>query len=301
MSDTTEKTIDRLSSSDGTDVEGNAPYKFMEFLDSAGMVSLVGSGASLGNMFVLCDRGEATFRVNLRELTVRKGQFCLIIFKKDVRFVFRSSDFKARFVLVSDEAMEYRRRISRIDTAPIALLGYLHECPTVTLNRTEYAVLDQYFGLLESRLSECDRPMYRQIVVSILQALFLDTFQIYHRSYEAEGAENMNTSRNEAVFIEFMGLVHQYHRKARNVGFYAERLYITPKYLSSVVKQVSGRSAKEIIDDYVISEAKVLLAKPRMNVQQVAFEFNFASQTFFGKYFKRHTGVSPGDYKNTVK
>ena len=72
---------------------------------------------------------------------------------------------------------------------------------------------------------------------------------------------------------------------------------ITPKYLSSIVKDVSGKNAGEWITEYVILEAKVLLKSSKMDVQGIAYKLNFPNQSFFGKYFKQKTGMTPGQYR----
>ena len=104
--------------------------------------------------------------------------------------------------------------------------------------------------------------------------------------------------RREEFFERFMELLTQYHKQERSMGFYAERLHITPKYLSSVIKEVSGKSAAEWIDQYVILEAKALLRYSGLSIQEIAYELNFSTQSFFGKYFKHHTGISPSAYKH---
>lgn len=99
------------------------------------------------------------------------------------------------------------------------------------------------------------------------------------------------------LFNEFMSLLQQYNKRERNVSFYARQLNITPKYLSSVVKEVSGKTAARWIDESVILEAKTLLKYSGMSIQEIAYHLNFSTQSFFGKYFKQHTGTSPSRYK----
>ncbi len=99
---------------------------------------------------------------------------------------------------------------------------------------------------------------------------------------------------------EFIQLVHEYHRSERTVAFYADKLFISPKYLSLIIKETLGRSAAEIIDDYVILEAKNLLRFSGKNIQQVSYELNFPNQSSFGKYFKHLTGFSPSEYQRSV-
>lgn len=94
-----------------------------------------------------------------------------------------------------------------------------------------------------------------------------------------------------------MALLQQYNKRERNVSFYARQLNITPKYLSSVVKEVSGKTAARWIDESVILEAKALLKYSGLSIQEIAYQLNFSTQSFFGKYFKQHTGTSPSRYK----
>ena len=83
------------------------------------------------------------------------------------------------------------------------------------------------------------------------------------------------------------------------MGFYADKLYISPKYLSLIIKESTGRSAAEWIDEYVILEAKNLLRFSGKNIQQIAYELNFTNQSSFGKYFKHLTGMSPSEFQRS--
>ena len=113
--------------------------------------------------------------------------------------------------------------------------------------------------------------------------------------------EQLNTdsvkSRKELIFAEFTKQLLLHYRQERSVKFYADQLHITPKYLSALIKDISGRTAAEWIDSYVIIEAKNLLKFSNMNIQEIAYSLNFDTQSFFGKYFKQHTGYSPSQFK----
>ena len=106
-------------------------------------------------------------------------------------------------------------------------------------------------------------------------------------------------SRRSGYVSDFIKLVHEHHTRERSVGFYAGKLFISPKYLSLLVKEATGRSAAEWIDEFVILEAKNLLRFSGKNVQQVSYELNFANQSSFGKYFKHLTGMSPTEYQRS--
>lgn len=111
--------------------------------------------------------------------------------------------------------------------------------------------------------------------------------------------ESRNTRSGE-IFEKFIGLVKKYCAEQRRVGFYADQLCLTPKYLSTVVKEVSGKSATEWINEFVIVEAEMLLKSTNLTIQEISHKMNFPTQSFFGKYFKRVTGMAPSKYLQTL-
>jgi YesN/AraC family two-component response regulator len=136
--------------------------------------------------------------------------------------------------------------------------------------------------------------------------LFFHSFSIF--LYEVGGMgqkyaqiNHADFSRKENLVMSFTSLVQQQYRKQRNVQQYAEQLHITPKYLTETVKEISGKTAGEIIDYLVILEAKRLLSDSTLSVLQVAEELNFSDQSFFGKFFKRHVGYSPKEYRSMTR
>ena len=105
--------------------------------------------------------------------------------------------------------------------------------------------------------------------------------------------------RKEYIFERFYESLVQSYQSERSVKFYADQLCLTPKHLSGVVKEVSGKTVGEWIDELVILEAKALLNSSSMNIQEIADRLNFANQSFFGKYFKHYTGMSPKEYRKS--
>ena len=115
-----------------------------------------------------------------------------------------------------------------------------------------------------------------------------------------EQQDTRHVSRKKQIFDQFTRPAQAaLHRRSGRIGFYADKLCITPKYLSQVVLDISGHHAGEWIRDYVILEAKALLKCGKYNVQQVSDLLNFANQSFFGSYFKKAVGCSPSAYQNS--
>lgn len=149
-----------------------------------------------------------------------------------------------------------------------------------------------------SRYSE--DPYSIEILRSAIRMLIYKICYIIDRHAETPQTAPANRSprnRQEEYFQRFMNVLSQHYTQERSVGYYAAQLNLTPKYLTTIIRQTSGRTASEWIDDYVILEAKNLLKYSTMSIQEIAYQLNFPNQSFFGKYFKTHTGQTPSAYR----
>lgn len=164
--------------------------------------------------------------------------------------------------------------------------------PCIDLTDTDVAEIRQLFGLIKTMLRS-DKEQHKS---NIIQTLFTTVFYILSDINQRREVHTKQ-GRCEVIFEQFTQLLQQHHKRERNVGFYAEQMNITPKYLSSVIKEISGKTAARWIDEYVILEAKTLLKYSGMSIQEIANALNFSTQSFFGKYFKQHTGYSPSRFK----
>ncbi|MDE5720329.1 MAG: helix-turn-helix domain-containing protein [Paramuribaculum sp.] len=173
--------------------------------------------------------------------------------------------------------------------------------PLMQLTPAEMSLLRRYFALVhENTRSNTDAVFIRSIARSVIAGAFYQLMQFGKRRevVDDSAAERPSTRRHNYV-KEFMQLVREYHRSERSISFYASKLFISPKYLSIVVREATGRPASAWIDDYVILEAKNLLRFSGKNVQQIAYELNFTNQSSFGKYFKHLTGMSPTQFQRS--
>ena len=139
--------------------------------------------------------------------------------------------------------------------------------------------------------------------VKVIQGLLSSMLAFTHEVMEQEvgnagtaKGERIN-NRNMRLFEEFMALLTENFRSEHQIGFYADKLCLTPKYLSLLIKQTSGRSVSDWIDHCIIMEAKSLLRYSDLSIQQVAYTLHFPTPSFFGTYFKRHVGMTPGDFR----
>ena len=174
--------------------------------------------------------------------------------------------------------------------------GFLDD-PCVQVDPEEAAYIHDISKLMRSVL--CDyapTPNREKIISSLFAAMFHYVMGILQKHSLPAGNESVS-NRTDELFNKFLDLLREYCSTERSVEFYASKMGITPKYLSLILKKKSGRSASKLIDEAVVYEAKRLLKYSGLSINEIALKLNFASQSFFGKYFKQRVGVSPSRYK----
>ncbi|MDE6295550.1 MAG: helix-turn-helix domain-containing protein [Muribaculaceae bacterium] len=201
-----------------------------------------------------------------------------------------SEDFCASFVVMSARMRD--AIVSHI--ADLSLISRIAHTPVTLLNdETCGPVAELYANLMSiSADTSIEHPFH-----TILYTLLAFFYRWGKTCYNHPKGYSHPHFANHTV-EKFLRLVQENFRKERFLDYYADRLELTPKHLSRIIKQHTGFTAVEWINRYIILEAKVMLSSTNMNVQQIAEELNFPSQSFFGKYFKKATGVSPKDFRN---
>ena len=154
--------------------------------------------------------------------------------------------------------------------------------------------LIESFTLLRSRMRNTKHHYRREVLLSLLRLCYFDVCNFLA---DRVPANDRVSSRNHLTFDSFINLLQQNYREHREVGWYAGQLNLTPKYLSEVVKQVSGRNASGWINAFVVNELKGLLRSSSLSIKEISRRMNFANQSFLGKYFKSATGLSPAAYR----
>lgn len=238
--------------------------------------------------------GESSGLLNLQEFQI----------KKDTMFIFGpNSILQARSVErlnvhVIAVSPDFIQRIN-IDTKHLLpLLLQFASYPCLAISHEECQALRNFIALIEQELKAPESEFSTEIIGGLITGTIYKVGEIL-RHYLAEHPEIENPAHDRAKehFRQFTRLLNENYKRERSVGFYARQLCITPKYLTTLIKRISGKSVSEWIDSYVILEAKTLLKYSDMSVQEIAYALNFPNQSFFGSYFKRNTGMSPSQYR----
>jgi len=238
-------------------------------------------------------QGEASVSFNLQEYRLKQGSMFLFGPRTTLQ-VNSTDDFKADIIAISTEQLQ-RLNINTKNMTPLFLR--FADKPCLTLSAEECEELHDYIALIEREVRSPATRFSREVVGSLLSALVYKVGNTLEEFLAGQPQEEAVRSRAEEYCHQFALLLGKHYREERSVGFYARKLCITPKYLTTLIKRISGRSVSEWIDYYVVMEAKTLLKCSNMSIQEIAYYLNFPNQSFFGSYFKRNTGLSPSHYK----
>ena len=177
-------------------------------------------------------------------------------------------------------------------------LNLLHN-PCIILDDFQMAVANDYLNLAR-KLIGAPLSYKREIIGSLLTSLTYLAADVWSKQVDEARklALDPGATRPNQVLEHFLALVSEHHNEERGVAFYADKLCLTPKYLSKLVKTASGRSAPDWIDAFVILEAKNLLKYSDLPIKEVVYRLHFPNPSVFHKFFKAHTGLTPMQYRN---
>ena len=169
--------------------------------------------------------------------------------------------------------------------------------PCITLNDEDMALAEEYFTLARDIL-QSGQVNKKEILSSLVTSFTYVTMDVWTRELnEARKTQSPSSVRTNHLFERFLALVTEHHNTERSMAFYAEKLCLTPKYLSKLVKEASGQGGPAWIDSFVILEAKNLLKYSDKNIKEIVYALHFPNQSVFYKFFKAHTGMTPSEYR----
>lgn len=246
-------------------------------------------------VFALCVKGTSEFQINLKSYTIESGDM-VILFPGQIVYNKRSSIENCLLISVSRTLMDslVPRNKSLMD-----VIFYILNNPVIKTDEHGEKTIKEYIDFIISRINSFKgrKQMFgNEVIKNIAMAMLYEVLDLVSKEVMVE---NKSLTRKDEIFRHFLKLLTEYYNKDRSVAFYADKICVNPKHLSNVIKELTGKTAGEWIDEHVIMEAKVLLKSSNMTVQEVSQILNFPNQSFFGKYFKKHTGMRPGEYRNS--
>ena len=247
-------------------------------------------------LIVICTEGIAQFDYDGQQIRLHKDDLFLYMAHSVVTNFMSSSDFNCRQIWFSRGELW---NINKYGEVSLSDLPYLKRHPIMHLTEDDVKLLDNYFQLLCRRMRDPSPVLYSNIVRSLVSTMMLEILSMMRRQ-EPENTVTTGVHR-QRLANEFMRLVEQSDGRIRKVDDFANQLNITPKYLSTLLKETMNRRPSEMIHFYTLKAIEHRLRYTDMTMQEIANDLNFANASFFGKYFKEHAGMTPLDFRKKYR
>ena len=255
-----------------------------------------------GYLAMFCISGNLKMDIDLNTFEIKENSLMINI----PGSIIRVSEFKedslreTRFIVVGMSAefmSSIKMDFSKLFNESITIMSN----PCITLSEKEANLSYSYLSLVNTILEDEAIRSKKEIISGLVSSVFYFLGSIWsQRINEAsKHISNKASTRAKVTFDQFIKLVTEHHSTERTMTFYADKLFLTPKYLSKLVKSISGRSAPDWINSFVILEAKNMLKYSDMTIKGIVYKLHFANQSVFYKFFKSHTGMTPSEYRDS--
>ncbi len=253
-----------------------------------------------GFLAFFCIEGSFSIDINLRSYKVEEGSLIIYTPGNIVRVTsYDSKEIqKLNFILVaSTESFITDVRVDFGRLYEDSLLALKDPC--IRLADGERTLLEKYYyladALLRTYISNNDKAVkyLSASIFSLMGSIWKNRLDAAERQVKPRSV------RSNTIYENFLKLVAEHHASQRNVKFYADKLCLTPKYLSKLIKEISGRSAADWLDGFIILDTKNLLKYSNLSIKEIAFRMHFASVPSFYKFFYKEVGMTPATYRNS--
>ena len=243
---------------------------------------------------IVCHNGSFVFKLDGKPFTAHSGETLFIPECASLQIVHESADMEV-LILV------YRIDPIRDIMGNLVLTMYpymqMSAAPCYVWNSGEEADVIRYIELINSTLAFGDNPLNLSEQKLLLLSLTHRLCSIYSRKILS--AQNRVSHRHE-VFLDLIQLIDKHFMQERGVEFYADKLCLSPKYLSALSKDICGYTVQELVFKAIIRKSISLLTNTQKNIQEIADDFNFPNASYFGTFFKKQTGMSPQQYRQQL-
>ncbi len=241
-------------------------------------------------VMMLVKAGTARIEIDFKPYSIEAGQMLMLPPACLFRCVEQSDDFTVSGISLSRAVTE--ELTSRFEPA---YFGFLTEYPVGNAPKDDLehvgCIMEGVFHMLEKSGQEHSLVKAKLLI----QCFYLDQYDSCKAQIAQRSTEGI--SNQEHLFMRFLTLVHEHAARQRDVAFYADKLCISNRYLSAIVRNQTGKTVKTFIDNRCIQEIKILLRTTADPFQSIADALNFPDQSFFSRYFKKNTGMTPKEFR----
>ena len=242
---------------------------------------------------LLCRQGEGELYLNGNLHRIKAHDIAINLPNTCLKCDTLSHDFRFFAIMLSPKYFSKLRAFTHNNPWNLKLL--LDKSPVLSLEEYETEVLCKYYDLLKFRLNSGMRLSFKKEILGSLLLTFL--YELHNILERFTNIRPYTYTSNENIFLKFNDLLINTYPKPRQVQEYARKLCITPQYLSAICKAACGKTASDLINQYVVKDIQYLLRQPDKSIKSIAYELDFPNLSFFGKFVKKHTGMSPRKYR----
>lgn len=244
------------------------------------------------NVIVVCRQGYLEYRMDCDEpLRLCSGDLIFCRQGQIVEFLGASEDIKLMFIAISQDYILSLERFMPYSDTPVSM--------SFTPSEEFVEDLHTHYRLMKECISMNNSQFRDNIIHSYVYIVLMKLTNAYRQWLGNKKQDSSPKNRQLEIYRSFVALVKENFKARRDVGFYASALFLSPGHLSRIIKSISGKTVGAWIRDYVILEAKVLLQSSNMTICQISDYLNFPNPSFFSKYFRESTGMSPGQYRRS--
>lgn len=241
-------------------------------------------------IFALCLEGEIKASINLSDIEVGPNELITLLPGTIIQFYEHSENIKIAFIAYSSHCIHYSNGLKKGSEA----FSLPFSIPTAKLDELTTSYLHDYIALF-ARITTGPKKLPIDLAQASLQSMLLTVSYIYSN---IPASQTPSISKQQTLCNRFFQLVIEHYATHRQSAFYAEQLGVTPQYLSTVVKEITGKNVLDIIAHVVIMDARRKLRSTKMTIQEIGYSLGFPNPSFFGKYFKRYANTTPQAYRN---
>ncbi len=246
-----------------------------------------------GGAICVCRKGEALLNIDTATHHIEQGTEIILFPDITFRFEKCSTDFTLSMFIFSRQILN--RALVKFNPS---FFQRIYTYPTFHHPAGGEEIPLSYFKILANIKSDSRNTFRTIIAMNLLRSMMLNIYDKHIRFGSTE--EKFLETRKEELYNRFMTLIGEHSKEHRDVAFYAEKMCITPRYLEEITESIASETPKQTIDFMIIQEMKLLLTFSQMTLQQMADHLNFPDQSYLGRYFKRHTGVTPAAWRKNA-
>jgi AraC-like DNA-binding protein len=240
----------------------------------------------------LCVKGWVEFEVDDKLLTFRPNCFFAAGPQMTIQKIKQSTDCKLRYLFFTKDFL-LKNNINVYELESFLFFS-VNTKPYIQLEKEDTEPLLQLYDILKNKRDKVNSTHHLEIIRSLFYTFLYEASAIYQKNKVAQP----KFTRDADLNLKFQQLLVQTDKKKHNLRFYADSLFITPKYLIHAIKKSSGKTPGKLIDEAIIAEAKLLLRDRDYTIATVSERLQFSDQASFSKFFKKNTGITPVSYRS---